>query len=358
MSEDKVKKSGQRRVKRKTNTGGQLYQKREELLRQMQGTDEEAGHIGVREQLEALEKRGESDKTDEENWGGSGSRGGRKQWMFWLVLGLAVAVLCLGMLVIVRKGNENLTNGAGGGSLDFNALSGGEQVIPEDWFVANSTQVFDQAVNILDGVSTSEMSLGGVLPLVRDEEQANKLMDWSRSGRWAGFDTRETHKLTWEYGSSGNTGYMTLIGPRADYSVFRAYFVRDGENLRLDVDATEAYSEVPVIELAGKDLDTPVLMRAWIAKEPHFDARSDAESYSWYQILGPDLVDFVWAYAPTGSDLDEALRAELNYGRIAQKRIREFRGIITLTNAPKFNKDEFAISELLSTEWVMPNSVK
>ena len=96
------------------------------------------------------------------------------------------------------------------------------------------------------------------------------------------------------------------------------------------------------------------LVRCWIAKQPHFDARSDEELFSWYQILGPNKVDFVWAYCQRGSALDELLRTKLNYGVLIGELKDYIRGTVMLGNATGFRDDEFLLEEFLADEWVLP----
>ena len=198
------------------------------------------------------------------------------------------------------------------------------------------------------------MTLDEVRPLVRSSGQAEQIMVMVGEGKWSGFDVSDPTQLRWGYGSSGESGFMFLEGERKDFRNFKAYFVREGETLRLDVDATEVVSTVPVSELPGETLVGDALVRCWIAKEPHFDARSDDKLFSWYQILGADKVDFVWAYCKSGGPIDESLREELNYGRVIEEREDYVRATVMLGNATGFRDDEFLIKEILANEWVLP----
>ena len=331
-----------------------LYEKRERLLEEMQSTDDERA-ISVREQVEKL-KAGGGDVDDEDKWGDRKSRRKGSPWMLWAILGLAIPILLVGLILMSKNGSGRKGETAGEMGLDFNTLNGVGKSSPEDWFVKNSGKAFSRGSEILEDLDNESLTLGEVEPLVRSSGQAERLMAMFDEGTWSAFDTSKSTNFAWGYGSSNEIGYMFLEGVRRDFRNFRAYFVRAGDDIVIDVDATEAESTIPVGELTGKTLADDALTRCWIAKQPSYDARSDKEIYSWYQILGADTVDFVWAYCKTGSAIDEILKKELNYGRAIGERIEYARMTLLLGNAAQFRDDEFVIKEVLANEWVLPEA--
>ena len=353
MSDKKSRsKSHSGKRKRKSSSRESLYQKREQLLEEMQSTEDNRA-ISVREQVEKL-KAGGSDGEDEDRWGDRKSRKSGSPWMLWVILGLVIPILLVGLILMSKNGNAR--GGANGETgLDFDTLSGGSgKVAPEDWFVTNSGEAFSRSLEILEVLNQESLTLEEVQPLVRSSGQAEQLIAMNEAGKWSGFDLSDPTKLRWGYGSSGESGFMFLEGVRKDFRDFRVYFVRDGEELLLDVEASEVVSDIPVNGLAGETLVGDALVRCWLAKEPNFDARSDQKLYSWYQILGPNKVDFVWAYCKAGSAIDEALRKELNYGRVIGDRKDYIRTTVMLGNATDFRDDEFLLKEILADEWVLP----
>lgn len=342
-----------RRVNNSSSSRETLYLKRQQLLREMQSTDD-IRPIKVREQLETLKASG-TEMPKEENWGAKEKRQKGSPWMLWAILGLAIPVVLVGIMIVTGGNRGSRSSGNSGMGIDFDVLSGAGKVEAEDWFVKNPGEAFSIALETLEVLNKDGFTLEEVTPLVRSPAQAEQLVRWERAGKWSGFDTSEPTSITWDYGSSGEAGYMVMVGIRKDFRDFRAYFIRDEGKVLLDVDATEARSEVPVPELTGETLAQPVLVRCWLAKEPHFDARSDEALFSWYQVLAPNQVDFVWAYCKRGDPIDEALRTELNYGRLIGDRKDYFRAIIRLSNARGFREDEFLISEFVASEWVLPS---
>lgn len=346
-----------RRVSKSSSSRETLYLKRQQLLREMHSSDD-VQPISVREQvdkLKAIKKDGEDGEDGEERWGAKERRKAGKPWMLWMILGLVIPVVLVGLLLMSNNRDTEVSGNSRTG-LDFDVLSGGGRAEPQDWFVKNSGKAFSRGFNILEELSEDELALEKVLPLVRSPRQAELLMAMGESSAWAAFDTREPTEMRTEYASSGDTGFMAVEGIRKDFRDFRAYFVHEEGETYFDVEATEAVSDIPIGELTGQVLTGGVLARCWIAKEPHFDARSDEKLFSWYQVLDPEKVDFVWAYCKRGDPLDELLREKLNYGRLIGERKSYIRATVTLGNARGFRDDEFLFEDFLAPEWVLPTA--
>ena len=345
---------GSRRRRSSNTSRGSLYSKREQLLNEMQTGDEDQP-VSVRQQVENLKSGGSSQVgIEESDWGAKHKRKKGSPWMLWMVLGLVIPIILIGLVLFTSSSRRTLRESDAGTGLDFNVLGGRNRVQPEDWFVENLATAMKSGLSTLEVLSEENLSLEVVSPLVRSGEQAKELIEFQKMGRWPGFDTSDRAKLSWNYGASNATGFLTSTGMKKDFRDFRAYFVKQEEEVRLDLDATEAKSDIPIESLGGMILKESVQLRCWVAKEPYFDARSDEKLFSWYQILAANEVDFVWAYCRRGGDVDEALRKELNYGRLIEERKKQFRAIIKLNNASGFQKDEFLLEELVANEWVLP----
>ena len=126
--------------------------------------------------------------------------------------------------------------------------------------------------------------------------------------------------------------------------------------MRLDWEATNGSSDVAVVDLVETDLNSSVLVRAWVGKQPYFDVgEGRASTQSWYLIAEPSKEEFVWAYAPVGSNLDERLRDMLSYGRMVETRPDELRATIRLSKLSSgFRDNEFEIQDLVTEDWVVP----
>ena len=149
---------------------------------------------------------------------------------------------------------------------------------------------------------------------------------------------------------------MVITGRHVNITPFRCYFVNTEGGMRLDWEASAAWSEVPVENLVESAPESPVMVRCWVGKQPHFDAESGrAGLFSWYQILNPQRDDFVWGFVPADSALDWELRGLMNYGWVILERENEVRATIRVVKPTSgFRDTEFEIVELITEEWVMP----
>ncbi len=349
-------KSGERRQSFNNRSNeGSLYSKRRELLQEMKMGDGR-GPLPVREQVRKLKpsSKGQS-ATNEDDWGRKEKRKKGSLWILWAVLGLAVPVVLVALVLIgsrARKATEERVTDL---RFDLGSHNANEIVEPQDWFVENAGEAFSRGFEILEALNKDDLSAEEVQNLVRNPKQAARIMKELQAGEWAGFDTSDVTGIRWSVGSTESLGLMIAEGVRKDYHNFRAYFLREEGEIKLDADATDTISQAAIKTLPDQPLIGVVQLRCWIAKEPHFDARSDEQVYSWYQIIAPNEIDFIWAYVRKGDPLDQLLREELNYGRVIGGRKKQFRGIVTLSAAEDFRNDEFLLEELLSTEWSLPN---
>ena len=327
-----------------------LHKKRQQLLREMQSPEGQQA-ISISEQLERLDNKGASSSSvEEELWGAKKRRGQENPWMLWVIIGLIIPIILVGIMFLTndskRRSNESV--------LPFQVASGAEKVEPEDWFIKNSNSAFVSAFEYLKILNEDELTLEKIESFVRTKEQAQRIVKLKEAGDWVKFDTRDSDKIKWDFGASGEVPYIALNGLRKDFHKFRAYFVRIDEKLLFDLDATQALGERVIAELPKQELKESVLLRCWIKKEPSFDARGDEELFSWYQILDSNEFDFIWAYCKQGESLDKKLRDKLNYGKLIGERKEKFRAMIQIGNAKEFRDDEFLLESLLAEEWVAP----
>ncbi|MDP0489809.1 MAG: hypothetical protein Q7Q71_02015 [Verrucomicrobiota bacterium JB023] len=346
--ERRVKKRRQKRVSRDS-----LYLKRKQLLQEMQ--ESEDSPITVRDQVEAL-KKGERVTDDEERWGDRSKRKRGSQWMLWAVIGLAVPVLVVGLIAIIQATAPNATNeGVSDLNIDFDAVSAGREELTEQWFYDNAGDALSKAVDVLEVVNDPDVTAEELGSVLRNEEQVERILASKEAGEFATFDLRNPTQLNFEFGSSADTGFMTVIGNRSDFRSFRAYFVTTADGLRLDADATECWSEVAISRLPEQEIGEGILVRAFLRKEPHFDNLGDQDTFSWYQLLDQYQENFVWAYATTSGPVDEKLKELLNYGRFLEGRDLDGERVTLRISKPQgVNEDEFTIDEVLAEEWVVP----
>jgi hypothetical protein len=235
------------------------------------------------------------------------------------------------------------------------AISAFDRTSPQAWFHENSVKAFELAMGLLEKCNEAQNS-AQLTGIIRDPERVLQNLAMNDVATASDYIVRDPRLLNWEYGDAGETGFMVVSGRRTDYTPFRAYFVKTDDGMKLDWEATHGNSDLPVGSLVAEKPSKSVYIRGWVGKQPHFDSETGrGVTRSWYLVLDPSKEEFVWAYAPTGSVLDEQLRDMLSYGRMVEERPDEIRAMVRLTKpSVGFRENEFEIRELVTTDWVAP----
>jgi hypothetical protein len=347
-----------KRRKRKSDASRQtLYLKKQEILLEME-TEEDG--LGVSAQMERLKQVArEKEPPMEDKWGESKHR---RRGSRWLLIGLGVIVLPLvifAVVISVTKSPSGVTTGGTGSLLNLDepeeAISAFDRTSPEAWFNENSVKAFELAIGLLEECNEAAHP-NQLNAVVRDAERVLRKLTITDVEQASDFSLGDPRTLSWEYGAAGETGYMVIMGRRANHIPFRAYFVKTDEGLRLDWMATHGMSDIAVPSLVKEATNRSTLVRSWVGKQPWYDVeKGHASTRSWYIILEPTKEEFVWAYAPAKSELDEKLRDILSYGRMVEERPDEVRATIRLAKpSVGFRENEFEITELTTVDWVAP----
>ncbi len=347
-----------KRRKRKTDASRQtLYLKKKEILREME-TDEDP--LSVKAQVERLKEAARKDKKPMEEKGGSPSHRRRgSRWVIYAVAAIAVPLVVFLVVWSITHEGGGKTTGTDETLINLDVtevdIDAYDRTSPQAWFHENSVKAFDLAVGLLEQVNAARhpAQLNSIL---RDYDRVSQGMTLVDAEGWVDFSLGDPRTLSWEYGAVGETGFMVLMGRRVDYTRFRAYFVKTEEGLKLDWEATHGVSDVRVGSLVAEGGGKTPLIRGWVGKQPHYDVdKGRASIRSWYVILDTDKEEFVWAYAPVGSQIDKKLRDILSYGRMVEARPDEVRAIVRLAKpGSDFRDNEFEIQEFITSDWVTP----
>ncbi|NNM28301.1 MAG: hypothetical protein HKO57_02175 [Akkermansiaceae bacterium] len=294
----------------------------------------------------------------EDRWGSRQERKRGARLIMIAVFALVIPLIAILVGFSLLRGPKAEQSGPGGTS-GLNL----DEVKPEDlhydaasplaWFYENSVQAFEDAVAVLQTLGDGSVIPPGVLI---DEKRVGSLARKHGLGDKSPYFLSDPRSIWWELGSSGDKGFIALYGRRENLVPFRAYLVHTEKGIQLDWEATVAWSEVPVTELVEKAPKSPVLVRGWVGKQPHFDAVSGRSGLvSWYQVLDANKENFVWGYVPAESKLDLELKALMNYGLVILDRKDEVRATIRLKKPSSGVRDtEFEIVELVASDWVLP----
>lgn len=336
-----------------------VYLKRREVVRETM-EEEDYAPVGVRQQVARLKEAKKKQQAPlEERWGSRRHRRRGARWVMLVVLAVGAPLVAIIVAISLFKeppGGSVTARGAGiifdepiDSSLPYDSTG------PVAWFHENSVEAYDIAVSILERCNKAA-NPEELQEFLRDSERTMAKIKVNGAGWDVPYFLADPRTISWEYGEAGDTGYMWLSGRRQDHSKFRCYFVKTDDGLKLDWDASQVWSQVPVSKLVEKAPKYPTLVRAWVSKQPDYDSDTGRGSlYSWYLVLDEGKENFVWAYAPAGSKVDLEIKTLMNYGRMVMERKDEVRAIVRLVKPTLgFRESEFEITELVTEEWVMP----
>ena len=347
-----------KRRKRRGESRKTLFLKKREILRDMHA-DEEMGAIGLKDQLARLKSAKDAQqegKPVEERWGdaGSGRRGLSRilLWIFALLIPV-LAIVTAFLLTRGEKGNSRYENQL---NFSFNVSEEEgkfEPMGPRAWFENNPHDSFVGSIEILNKLNQSPE--GTVPDAVFRRKDFSRSQISARGLGWSSpFQTADPRKFEWTIGDASNVGFLVLKGSREDQSLFRSYFVKSEEGLRMDWAASTAWSEVPISEVSTVEAERNVMLRCVLHKEPHFDSRPDQER-SWYLITMPGVDLQLWGFVPAGSSLDEKLLDLFQFGRFILERKEKVRAIVRVSKPAGGGKvNQLEIMELVTKEWVLP----
>ncbi len=326
--------------------------------------------------FEELKERPDEAERQEEEWG----RGITPGW--WVsIAGVCAAVILLGGLAIESwlDGDEvqEVTQvPAGGGGDDLHAGS------PEKWFHDRAGTIGADANAVLSAFMAAADD-GERSKWVRQPDAYLKRPKQGEVMIAPRLD--EAGDQSWMIDHTDNTAFLILDGMDADFMPFHAYFTRDGELLKLDWQATTAWSEVSLSTMKNKLKDQqalisrltraaretqaesapvlpaplytePVLVRCMLRRRDEFYAGpyNDRE-HSAFMLLSPDKAHYLWAYTVRDSALDLELRRLLDHGRFVVSLKKDVRVTVRIRrNQKDALPSQLELVEMVHPEWVTP----
>lgn len=317
--------------------------------------------------FEKLENRPDDAELQEQGWGGEVSTG------WWVIIaGVSAAALILGGLIIkgMYDGDkvETVTATAPLGPVEVDPHEGS----PEKWFHERAGKIGFSASDVLRSYSLADTDVARS-QWVRFPE----IFKVKSKEREVFLKPRidQIEEQSWSIDHIEETAFLTLDCKDSEFMPFRAYFVREGEQLKLDWQATTAWSEVGLEEikkdvkkhLARTDVsqdpshsdaiyNDPVLVRCLIRRKDEFYAGPyNDKEHSAYMVIAADNINYMWAYTERDSALDLELRELLNHGRFVVDLKKDIRVTIRVMRDKKDAlPSQLKLVELLHREWVTP----
>lgn len=335
--------------------------------------------------FEKLEDRPDEAQQQEAQWGKEARSIG-----WWSLLAGGGVVIVLVITAVAVRGYF------GAGSVQQNVNPELQLPKPEDDPYASSPEQWFRARS--GGISVEGLAvLNAYLEAGSDEERSQWVREpeaYRIKSKQAGPDaTPFIHSSVaqkWDITHTDNTGFLIFTTRDKEFMPYRAYFTREGDSLKLDWEATTVWSEVsleamyaagkkrggprnqlereigvvaatelspkPKSELPEKIYTDSVMLRCMIRKRDEFyaGAYNDRE-HSAYMLLSADKMHHMWAYAAKGSELDQRLRAVLDYGSFVVALKKDKR----VTLRVRVNEEvalplQVELVDLVHEEWVSP----
>lgn len=349
-----------RRKKRDEASRQTLILKKREILREM---NDESAAVGVKEQVERLKSARRAKNTDkplEEHWGGRSSSKKGARWVLLYTFALLIPVLAICTAFLLIQGGEvgkvntpadELVFTVDHEEPDIDVSSG-----PLAWFIEDPHGAYEDAIELLDRLNAAddaklppELFRRGETTIARIAEEG---LGWESD-----FSTADPRTFTWKTATAGDTGYLIYGGVREDQRPFRTYLVHTPKGLRLDWEATTGWSEWSYDRLAQEDPGRPIMIRARIFKEEHFDTTGGSDSdQSCYLLRSPDNENHLWGFTETDGPIDRKLRDFFGYGGFVVERVPEVLATLRISKLDGgLRGNEYRIDEVISREWVVPD---
>lgn len=193
-----------------------------------------------------------------------------------------------------------------------------------------------------------------VLPLIRNAQRLGARLNrdwqaWNASPDW-----QPSRNGTWVVSAEAGICHGSLTGQKPDFSMFRVYFVREGESLRIDWEATQGIGDV-AFETLQRGVGTGGEIRAYISPANYYSQTFPESDYRSFGVASPDREQALWAYVKRKSPADAALLKVFDTGEVMGASTAEQPMTLRLTHGPDGSqKNQWLIADMLHIDWVSP----
>jgi hypothetical protein len=172
---------------------------------------------------------------------------------------------------------------------------------------------------------------------------------------WKPWADEPVGELTCASNSVGKLPFVILSGTRADQSEFDAYFVRDGDAMKFDWDATHQAGDFRVADLAGAESVGNALVRCVADVSQFYTLVFTEDRYRCYRLASADGQSYVWGYAERGSRTESLMSEQLREQPILLDKEDHQKITLRLSRgAAGASANQFVITSILHNEWVNP----
>ena len=202
---------------------------------------------------------------------------------------------------------------------DQEALNAEERA-KRDYLASLDAQLRDLAVrqseaSSLYGEYAKANVIEEIVPLIRDAGELEPLIRESGHEAFASRDWRPHESANWTIHIFNGKPYARMIGELPDYSIFRAYFVLEENELLLDWKATTAFSSASYEDLMKGKGDASEVRGAMLPDNLYTPDWPE-DRYDCYQLVSPTGLEIIWCYLPKRTPLAEKMSSFFMKGEI------------------------------------------
>ena len=286
--------------------------------------------------------------TDAENWGKQ-----RKVSFRWMVITGAIlgVVLITIAILLPRMGwkGEKRTKSY------FSQLEIDDTpVLPTEANVRDLPENAQEQAMAVATTYANAKSLEEVLPLVRDRARVEPLM----RERWKAFPVNSTWKVPdeaqWSIQKAGEREFGHLTGLLPDFNPFQMFFVREGDKVVVDWEASSGFSETAFADLS-KNQGAGGVTRGVLAPGDLYTFSLPEGDYQCYRVTSPDREIGIWCYVKRDSPHAEKIAALFQQSAIPREMFNEYPVTLKLEKAPADSlPNQWVIAEMLHIDWITP----
>ena len=292
-------------------------------------------------------------KSKEAEWAGKKIQ---VNWRWAALISFGLTATVIGSLAVVDtlsrvRANEGLPT-----LPELEVQVDREQIADRAGFLTeNPGDLFDEAADLLARYAAARTP-EEALPTLRSSQRQEKEKFARHWVPWANRPMLErSDQLQYAIAADQAPPFLTLLGLKSDYSRFTAYFTRENGKLRIDWEATEMFSDIPIGQLPKSPPTCPAVIRCQVREKPFYTRSLPEERYRSYLIENPRTTEFVWGYAERDGEADMKLQGALIAGAAFLEH-NEAERLTVLVSTPKQREtnSQFLITEMLHIEWVLP----
>jgi len=196
-----------------------------------------------------------------------------------------------------------------------------------------------------------------ILPLVRDSAKLSDLLSqkWQpRKLAGASLKSISTENSSWEMIELDGMVFGILMIRLQDASNQMMFFVREGDELRMDWKASSGYGTATFEELSRGEGDASEV-RGSISRAVFYGPQLPESNYQSFRFISPNLENIVWIYTPLVGPVIDKITSIFGSGEISGDIAPEREITLHLERGPEGSApNQWLIRDVIQRDWLTP----